>query len=238
MLRSFTQHKEQKRIRAKECQESFDIIAQNSKQIGMLVNERKTQLVCITAAIHSDVTSYINTNDGGTIESQSSLTILGFRFGERPNLNQHMELVQSKVNMRTWIIRHLKQSGVPDKDIVAVYTSTIRAAIEYTSPIYHSLLTKTQEEEIEKLQRRCLKIIYGLKVSYADAMERAGLKTMKERRVEAFKKFATKTSKNLDFQHWPYQLRNVLEYVEENAHTDRLYRSPLFAMRRFLNENN
>ena len=208
----------------------------------MLVNERKTQLLCVSAAIHSSVSSFIRTAEG-TIESQQSLTILGFRFGERPTVSEHMKLIQNKVNMRTWAIRHLKQSGVPDKDIIAVYTSTIRAAIEYASPIYHSLLTKTQEEEIERYQRRCLKIIYGCRVSYADALERSGLKTMKIRREEAFGKFAAKTSANQKFERWfpkvvnrPYQLRNTPRYEEEFAHTDRLYRSPLFAMRRYLND--
>ena len=241
----FSQAKEQKILQALECQSIFGIICDNATKIGMVVNPKKTQLLCVSPAIYSDVSAFITTPDGGKIESQESMTVLGFRFGNRPNVSEHMRLIRDKFNARSWIVRHLKGAGVPEKDIVKVYASVVRSALEYASPIYHSLLTKAQEEELERMQRQSLKVIYGFTKSYANALKDSGVKTMKERRDEAFKTFAKKTSEHPDHAGWfptiqdrPYKLRKEPKYIEEHAATDRLYRSPLFAMRRYLNEIN
>ena len=241
----FSQAKEQKILQAAECQKIFGIICDNAARIGMVVNPKKTQLLCVSPAIYSDVSAFIITPDGEKIESQESMTVLGFRFGNRPNVCEHMRLIRDKFNTRSWIVRHLKGAGVPDHDIAKVYASVVRSALEYASPIYHSLLTKAQEEELERMQRQCLKVIYGFNTSYANALEKSELKTMKERRDEAFKTFAKKTSMNPDHVGWfpthderPYKLRKEPKYIEEHATTDRLYRSPLYAMRRYLNEIN
>ena len=111
----FSQLTEHKDIHAEECQSAFRRIRSNSELYGMSVNQRKTQLLCITAAVYSTVSSHIKLDDGTLLKSQDSMTLLGFRFGYRPNLDAHMDLIWKKFNVRMWVIRHLKQSGVPDK---------------------------------------------------------------------------------------------------------------------------
>ena len=208
----------------------------------MKVNPRKTQLVCVSAAIHSEVTSHVNDGEGGRILSQDSMTVLGFSFGSRPTMTEHVALVRRKYNARSWVIRHLKAAGVPNEDIIKVYAATVRSSIEYASVVYHTMLTTSQSEEIERMQRRCLKIIYGFRVSYREALERSGIQSMKERRVQAFKKFTDKTAESGRFDHWfpvqektKYNLRRPQKYMEFHASTERLYRSPIFSMRRLLN---
>ena len=66
---------------------------------------------------------------------------------------------------------------------------------------------------------------------------------MKDRRIKAVQKFAQKTSKNPIYNHWfkknPNQTstRKPRLYLEEHARTNRLYNSPLFHMRRVLNNS-
>ena len=153
-----------------------------------------------------------------------------------------MALIWKKYNARSWVVRHLKAAGVPNEDIIKVYTATIRSSIEYASAVYHTMLTTSQSEEIERMQRRCLKIIYGFRVSYREALERSGLLPMTERRIQAFTKFTNKTAASGKFDHWfplqektNYNLRKTQKYVEFHANTDRLYKSPIFSMRRLLN---
>ena len=171
------------------------------------------------------------------------MTILGFRFGSRPNINAHMDLITSKYNARSWVVRHLKLSGVPEKDISIVFSTTIRSCIEYASVVYGPMLTKSQANELERMQRRALKIIYGHKTSYADALSKAGLKPLEERRIATLEKFTRKAAANPRLEGWfpkhhvpQYGLRTIPTYEEEHATTDRLYRSPIFTMRRLLNE--
>ena len=65
---------------------------------------------------------------------------------------------------------------------------------------------------------------------------------MEERRIRQFEKFTKKTSENPKYTGWfplKEQVRDTRKprpYREERASSDRLYRSPLFAMRRLLND--
>ena len=67
---------------------------------------------------------------------------------------------------------------------------------------------------------------------------------MKKRREECFANFTKKLINSERFSDlFPLNdsinmnLRHRNRYVEEHARSERLYRSPLFAMRRFANEN-
>ena len=79
--------------------------------------------------------------------------------------------------------------------------------------------------------------------SYSDHLDRAGLVRLEERREEIFKKFAIKSASNTRFcDRWfpkksigPYSIRNPLVYEETHARTERLKNSPLFQMRKRLN---
>ena len=225
-------------ICANGCQAGFKRISDNSAAIGMKVNPTKTQLLCVSGA------SYCETNchffaDGVKISSQPSMTLLGFCFGNRPTVEDHIHLIQKKFNSRSWLPRHLRNAGVPQEDIVKIYASTIRSVVEYAVPVYHPLLTANQADKLESLQRRALKSIFDPKTSYREALERSGLDTLQQRRESIFRKFCMKTSQNSLFYHWlhknppsAYNLRKENRYVEFHARSERLKKSPLFAMRR------
>ena len=65
---------------------------------------------------------------------------------------------------------------------------------------------------------------------------------MEERRKTLFKKFTIKTSENHKYKSWFPQKptlrdkRKPRPYIEKRAYSDGLYRSPIYAMRRILNE--
>ena len=176
------------------------------------------------------------------MDSSSEMILLGFKFGNKPTVAAHVDFIISKFNSRSWLIRHLKQAGVPDQDLVKIFATVIRPVIEYAVPVYHPLLTEDQKSLIESLQRRILKIIYGYKTSYARALESSGLPSLEDRRREIVEKFVLKIKMNPNFGHWipthrpyVYNMRNVQRYQEETAHTERLYKSPIFTFRRLLN---
>ena len=83
--------------------------------------------------------------------------------------------------------------------------------------------------------------MYGYDKSYGALLKEADLETLEERRKRHFKKFAEKASENDNYRHlFPKNISTVRTsnpkvYREEYARSDRLYNSPLFAMRRILN---
>ena len=118
-----------------------------------------------------------------------------------------------------------------------------RSILEYLSSVLHSQLNKGQINEMERVQRRCLKAIYGYVHHYTDLLKLSGLSTLQDRRQKAFEKFATNTAKNPKYAHWfPERTttrftRSTAKYKEEKAVGNRLYTNPIYAMRRYLNNS-
>ena len=103
------------------------------------------------------------------------------------------------------------------------------------------MLTSEQTKELERLQSRALKNIYGYVYSHKKLLEMSGIKTLEERREEACLKFAVKTANNPRFALW-FPMRRTgsrrsseLKYAEQHARTDRRMNSPLFYYQRILN---
>ena len=100
-----------------------------------------------------------------------------------------------------------------------------------------------QSHEIERLQMGTLKTIFGYDKSYATTLELSGLQSLLERRQQCFDNFAIKLAMNPDYEYWlprkkftGHDLREELIFIEKFAATERLRSSPLYAIRRRLNE--
>ena len=120
--------------------------------------------------------------------------------------------------------------------------ASIRSVLEYSSVVYHSQVNQYQVNLLERVQKRCLRAIYGYSLNYVQLLQISGLETLKNRRQNAFEKFALKTCKNPRYSTW-FPLRVTIRetrqnrpYLEQFANSQRLYRSPMFAIRRFLND--
>ena len=85
--------------------------------------------------------------------------------------------------------------------------------------------------------------MYGYDKSYSELLSLSGLKSLEERRNVAILKFAKKTSENVNYSNmFPLKendrnLRKNEVFLEEFAHTERFYKSPIFTYRRLLNGN-
>ena len=129
-ISSFSQAKEKKRIRARAYQDYFKKIQTNAEQYGMKVKPHKTQLICISVVINSEVASFVDIENSGEIASGPSIVLLGLGFNNRPTIGAHLDLICGKFYSRSWLIRHLKQAGVPLSDIVKIYATVIRPVID------------------------------------------------------------------------------------------------------------
>ena len=221
----------------------FSTISKRASELKMKVNEGKTQILCISAAKNSQVSSYINT-ETRRISSTDEMKILGFWFGKEPTVSRHIEKTKTKFRRRLWLLRHLKRSGVSDGDLLFFYKTIIRPVLDFTSVIYHPMLTLSQTNDLESLQRRAMKIIYGYDADYGSILDNKPIDSLTERREEMFKKYAVKCSKNARVkdkwlplkQAGPYNTRHQAKYIEETCKTERLKNSPIYQIRRRMNE--
>ena len=240
----FTTSKSTSLVHAPGQEALFKKLGGISSDMGMVINQSKTQTLCISPATHSKVKSYINL-DGERIQSGPTLKILGFSFDERPGVHLHVELMLNKVRNKLWTLRHLKRSGLSQDDLLGIYKSSIRPILDFACPTYHLQLTSEMSCEIESLQADAMKIIFGRNVSYQTVLDHNKIEEHRIRRQNIASKFALKNLANEKFsEKWfprnptpEYNLRNVEPYVEYRSRTERYRKSPLQHMRRLLNQN-
>ena len=228
---------------AQHSEENFKCVKAAASDIKMTVNDKKTQLLCISGNQDSVINSYIRTDSETEIVSGDELKILGFWFGRRPNVDVHVQKLAAKFRTKLWALRHLKKGGMGTEDLLRIYLAVLRPVLDYASPTYHSLLTKQQTVLLDSLQKRAAKIIFGISSSYSDIVSSGQLKSLEQRRRELCISFAQKAASSAKFgSSWfprkqvsEYNIRNPEIYLDTRARTERMRKNPLSYMRRELN---
>ena len=187
----FSQQKEVKRIHALHCQKKFKDKKDCTEAIGMKINAKKTQLLCVSDSRHSDIVSYINADDE-RIESVQEMKILGFIFQNRPNVNAHVKYCITKYNKALWALNHLKRANIDTVTLLETYKVMLRPLLEYCSAVFNPMLTDDLVKQLERQQSTALKIIYGFEHSYNNLLLKTQLPTLAVRRANACKIFARK----------------------------------------------
>ena len=106
------------------------------------------------------------------------------------------------------------------------------------------MLTAEMRDQIESIQKRASKIIFGWDSHYDNVISCGKMETLDSRREELTRRFAEKTSKNTRFAHWFREkqymgtdLRFKKRFEEDFARTERIKKSPVLYMQRLLNAN-
>ena len=79
--------------------------------------------------------------------------ILGVWIQDDLKWGNQVEEMMSKSKQRVHILSRLKKFRIPHEDLVDVYKSYVRPALEYAAPVWHSGLTKQQTSDLEKIQK-------------------------------------------------------------------------------------
>ena len=118
------------------------------------------------------------------------MKILGFYFDSNPNVNYHVKKLIEKFYAKLWTLRHLKRAGLCKERMLDLYYSMIRSAVEYASVIYHSLIPKSLADQLERIQRQAIRIIYGWNIDTDTLMQVKDIDTLEKRREKAILGFA------------------------------------------------
>ena len=84
----------------------------------------------------------------------------------------------------------MKRFQPPKEQLVTVYTTYIRPLLEYCAPVFHANLTAAQANQIEKVQKRALKLIGGYDGSYQQLLNDLKLDSLADRRTQLCLRFA------------------------------------------------
>ena len=203
-------------------------------------------MLCISGNLDSEINTYIRTGDQVEIQGSTELKLLGFWYGRRPNVDVHVEKIAAKFRTRLWALRHLRQSGMGESDLLKIYLTVLRPVLDFAAATYHPILTKQQSDLLEALQKRASKIIFGFDSSYANLVGEGKLELLADRRRQICTNFAAKAATNEIFSsRWfprrekpEHHLRHPQMYVEGRVRTERMRKNPVSYMRKELNALN
>lgn len=149
---------------------------------GMKINTKKTKEMLIYFGRRfsgAEVPQLII--NGELIERVVSFKLLGVLFSSDLSWGQHVSYMLNKVAKRYYIIFQLARIGIAQCEIILIYCAIVRSILEYACAVWHSGLTTAQSEDIERVQKRCLRIIYP-ELSYRVALFVSGLERLDVRR--------------------------------------------------------
>ena len=183
---------------ASKSEENLNRITACCEERGLKVHAKKTQLLAISSN-RNRAKVWIQAG-WESINSSGSLKLLGFMFSERPDVALQVENLISGATKWMFVLRSYSKF-LPGKDPTELYSFLVRLVLKYSSLTYHSILTKQQENDLEKIKKLCLRCIFGYKKSYEELLSELGLSSLEARREIAVLKFATKTLKNPVYLH-------------------------------------
>ena len=113
------------------------------------------------------------------------------------------------------------------EDLVQAYKFTIRPTAEYASPAWHSSLTWTQSEKLERQQTQALKNIFGVGTSAGKMRSMAGVERLWKRREDAGLSFARKNIENVRCSNW-FIPRESPRYARRTGAAYNVYKEPIY----------
>ena len=100
----------------------------------------------------------------------SSVEVLGTYISADMKWNTHISYIVSKASKRLYFLRLLKRAGLDHSSQLAVYTTCIRSVLEYGCQVWNYGASQYLSDDVERVQRRALRIIYP-DLSYRKALE-------------------------------------------------------------------
>ena len=151
-------------------------IQDQSTNLKFTLNEDKCKemRVCFAKLERSDILPLVINNK--EIKLTFSAKILGLIIRSDLKWNDHVESVLKKSSKRSYFLRQLKRARVSEKEMILFFCTCVRPILEYASPVFHYSLPSYLSNDIERIQRRALKITYP-SLSYQEALVKSGQRT-------------------------------------------------------------
>ena len=213
-----------------------------SNDQNMQLNGNKCKVMVIEFKQKKHVFSPLKV-DGKELRTVDSAKVLGLTLSSDLKCNNHITELIKKVNKPLYFLVLLRRAGVPSKDVINFYCTTIRPVLEYSAQCFHHSLPRYLSEDIERVQKRAMSIICpGL--PYRDCLARFGLSTLHDGRQELCSKLFNSISIPLNSLHSllppkhedKYNTRRKRIYNLSHMRTDRYKRTFIPAM--YIRANN
>ena len=181
---------------------------------------------------------------GENIERLQNTKLLGTFITEDLKWDLNTKEIVRKANMSMAILRKMSKFGATIKEMKQIYFSFVRSHLEKNATLWHSSLSKKNQNNLERVQKTALKIILGNNhISYKQALLKLDIDDLSTRREKLCLGFARKCTKHPKLKNmFPRSAdrkskKSNKKYFVQYARTERLRKSAIPHMQRLLNRN-
>ena len=108
--------------------------------------------------------------NGKELEIVPKAKLLGLTISSNLTWNAHVRDVIKKASKRIYFLIELKRANVSHDDLKLFYITCIRSILDYAAPVFHYSLPKYLMNEMERIQKRVMGIIFP-DLEYRRALE-------------------------------------------------------------------
>ena len=120
-------------------------------------------------------------SEGKQFEVVKSAKILGLTIRDDLKWNDHIDNVTVKASQRVNLLKQLKRADIDCISLLQFYCACIRSVLEYACQSFHSSLPVYLSDQLERIQKRSLRIIYP-DLSYSEALTKSSMSTFQDTR--------------------------------------------------------
>ena len=150
-------------------QEFVNDVHQWSSQNKMVINIEKCQVMHFITAkkplVFPDITI-----DGMSIPVTNVSKLLGVKISDCLSWEEHTNYIVARSSKALYMLHLIKRFHPSDEQLLKVYITYIRPLLEYCAPVFHAGLTASQAQQVERVQKRALKIIAGFNHTYQELL--------------------------------------------------------------------
>ena len=128
------------------------------------INTKKIKEMLL-GSVSKDPPPLITINNS-PVERVQSFKLLGVLLTSSLSWSEHITAVCTKASKRLYFLKLLKRSGMTSDDLLYYYYTVIRPVTEYACAVWHSSITSEQRHQLEAIQRRTVRIIFGKEMDF------------------------------------------------------------------------
>ena len=128
--------------------------------------------------------------DGRPLQVVHSTKLLGITIDDKLTWAPHVSSLISSATYRLHLLRRLKKLGTPPRELASVFSIFILPRLTYASPAWSSSLNATQRKQLERVQKRAVRLILGAEyTTYQEALHALNLTTLQGPDTQSFSTF-------------------------------------------------
>ena len=153
--------------------------------------------------------------------------------GDDLKWNDHIDNVTVKASQRVYLLKQLKSADIDCISLLQFYCACIRSVLEYACQSFHSCLPAYLSDQLERIQKRSLRIIYP-DLNYSEALTKSSMSTFHDRRELLCRKLFIEIVDNKGHKlHHLLPPLNAITYRTRKSRKFRKFRVPLCKIKRF-----